>query len=243
MDQVRPFADDRLLVGCLYCGGRADTRDHVPSKVFLDAPFPEQLPVVHACATCNNGFSADEQYLACLVEAAIAGTTEPDRVERAVVAKMFQRSPKLRARIEAARSESEGLVSYAPEASRVLNVILKLARGHAAFELSLPCREEPSRVSIRPLHVMSKEEREEFQDVHVPEIWPEVGSRAMQRTIVFQPRISLPGGEVRLEPLLIQDWIEVQEDRYSYLATTDGAEVRVRILIRGYLACDVRWET
>jgi hypothetical protein len=64
MDQLRDHADNRLINGCIYCGGPEETRDHVPSRVFLDSPPPENLPVVWACASCNQGFSLDEAYLA-----------------------------------------------------------------------------------------------------------------------------------------------------------------------------------
>src|SRR5438105_2056850 len=35
MDQLKSYADDRLINGCVYCGGPEETRDHVPSRVFL----------------------------------------------------------------------------------------------------------------------------------------------------------------------------------------------------------------
>ena len=53
VDQLRNFADSRLIAGCVYCAGVNDTRDHVPSRVFLDSPLPENLPVVPACRACN----------------------------------------------------------------------------------------------------------------------------------------------------------------------------------------------
>jgi hypothetical protein len=61
----------------------------------------------------------------------------------------------------------------------------------------------------------------------VPEalIWPEVGSRAMQRV--------LEDGEA--------GWIAVQPGRYRVLAHADGG-VLVRIVIAGYLAAEARWD-
>jgi len=211
------------------------------SRAFLDAPFPEHLPGVGACLSCNNGFSADEEYLACLVEAAVAGTTDPKAMRRPSVQRAFARSVKLRARLEAARYEEAGKTWFAPEQARVLNVVVKLARGHAAFELSQPCREQPASVLCRPLITMSGQEREEFEEPYFPEILPEVGSRASRRLMVIQPTLAGFGASVPVPGLMLQDWQEVQKDRYSYLATDDGAEIRVRILIGGYLACDVRW--
>jgi hypothetical protein len=48
---------------CIYCGESANTREHVPSKVFLSRPYPENLPTVPACFDCNNSFSEDELFL------------------------------------------------------------------------------------------------------------------------------------------------------------------------------------
>ena len=46
MDQLRDFADSRLLNGCIHCGAPAETRDHVPSRCLLERPYPENLPAV-----------------------------------------------------------------------------------------------------------------------------------------------------------------------------------------------------
>lgn len=69
MDQLTDIADTRLINGCIYCGGAAETRDHVPSRILLDPLYPENLSVVGSCESCNQGFSRDEQYLVCLLEA------------------------------------------------------------------------------------------------------------------------------------------------------------------------------
>ena len=82
MDPRHVFVDQRLTGMCVYCGGTPNTRDHVPSIVFLDEPLPRDLPVVDACEKCNNGFSIHEQYLACLLECAIHGSVEPEHVKR-----------------------------------------------------------------------------------------------------------------------------------------------------------------
>src|SRR5688572_19077945 len=112
MDQLKNYADDRLVNGCIYCGGPEETRDHVPSRVLLDPPLPENLPVVAACSFCNSSFSQDEEYFACLIESVISGTTEPDLMRRPGVANILRRAPALRARIEAARSTKDGQTQF-----------------------------------------------------------------------------------------------------------------------------------
>lgn len=243
MEQYRHLADGRLVVGCTYCGAPENTRDHVPSRVLLDSPFPENLPVVGACLDCNNGFSQDEQYLACLIESVIAGSTDPSQFRRPSVAEAMRRIPALRARIENARHSDGDTTRFDVEWGRVENVLLKLARGHAAFELSQVCRQKPDSIWYRPLVTLTEQEREEFDACHVAELFGEVGSRGMQRLLVTQVQFQSASGETRTRYLLVNDWVVVQEDRYRYLAVDDGGEVSVRIVISEYLACEVAWAT
>ncbi|WMD20191.1 hypothetical protein RAS12_26875 [Achromobacter seleniivolatilans] len=240
MDQFTDFADSRLIDGCIYCGGFPDTRDHVPSRSLLDAPLPENLPVVGACRKCNNAFSSDEEYFVCLLETVLRGST--DSVQRPLVGRIFRRSPALRAKIQAARQERDGQVIFAIEADRVKVVLLKLARGHAAYELSSVCRGEPTVFSWGPLALLSEEQREFIEDVHVPELYPEIGSRAMQRMVVAQFTCAgLDGTERQNNALLIHDWLEVQKGRYRYIAYEDYSGVQVKIVIDEYLYCYASW--
>lgn len=48
---------------CAYCGDERElTDDHVPPKLLLEAPFPDNLITVPACAPCNRGFQRDDEY-------------------------------------------------------------------------------------------------------------------------------------------------------------------------------------
>ena len=143
MDPLTDFADNRLINGCIYCEGSAETRDQVPSRLLLEPPYPENLPIVGSCNSCNQAFSKDEQYLVCLLEAALVGSTDPDKIRRPSVAQTLRRSPALQARIESSKIQIDGRTEFIVEEERIKNVMLKLARGHAAFELSQLCREEP----------------------------------------------------------------------------------------------------
>lgn len=241
MDQLKDLADDRLLQGCIYCGGAAETRDHVPSRVLLDSPLPSNLPVVAACYDCNNGFSRDEEYLACLIDCAIAGSTDPQRIRRRNVASILQRSPALRARIETAKSVIDGRASFAAEEARVRNVLLKLARGHAAFELSMPLRETPTWLMWWPRSMMTDEQRDGYDASHVIHLFGEVGSRGTQRLLVTQVTLASRTGDVATLNFIINDWIDVQEDRYRYLAIHDSDGIRIKIVLSEFLACEVAW--
>lgn len=160
MNQVHNLADNRLINGCIYCGGLADTRDHVPSKCLLEPPYPTNLSVVDCCDSCNQDFSKDEQYFVCLLESVLCGSTDPAKIKRPSVARVMENSPALRQRIESSKTEINGQTAFIPETERIKKVMLKLARGHAAFELSQPCREEPDHFWCCPLLLLSQEDRE-----------------------------------------------------------------------------------
>jgi len=242
VDQLKDYADDRLLHGCIYCDfGNEETRDHVPSRVFLDQPFPTNLPVVPACNSCNNGFSSDEKYLACLIECAIAGSTDPDRIQRPRVATMLRTTPALSARIEAAKSIIDGRVCFTAEEGRVENVIRKLARGHAAFELSMPLRRQPTSLMWWPISQMTDEEIESFDAAYITSNFGEVGSRGLQRLLVTQVKLKSSTGQMSSMNLLVNDWVDVQEGRYRYLAIDNSEGVKIKIIIAEFLACEVTW--
>jgi hypothetical protein len=97
---------------CTYCGAMPATRDHVPSRVLLDEPFPTNLPVVSACEDCNNGFSLDEQYLACLIECAMSGSAEPESVHRGKIQRILMEKPAFAALIASCRRENESGVFF-----------------------------------------------------------------------------------------------------------------------------------
>lgn len=241
MDQLRDYADDRLVHGCVYCGADAETRDHVPSRVFLDPPFPENLPVVGACWKCNNGFSKDEEYLACLLECVIAGSTEPDLIRRPRIADRLRTKPALRARLEAAKLTYDGQTVFEAENDRVRNVLVKLARGHAVFELSQPCRQEPSSAWWCPLQTMDAAQLDDYDAAHVLGLFGEVGSRGFQRTMIIQATLMGPDGQPTIAGLVVNDWMDVQDERYRYLAIDTAEAVVIKIVIAEYLACEVTW--
>lgn len=241
MKQLNNFADNRLIDGCIYCGGSADTRDHVPSKCLLEQPFPDNLPVVGCCYSCNQNFSKDEQYFVCLIESVLCGSTDPAKIGHPSVARMMQNSPNLRQRIENSKIEVDGQIAFVPEIERIDNVMLKLARGHAAFELSQPCRRKPDHFWCGPLLILPQEERELFNSVYFQQASGEVGSRSMQRLLVTQITRLAENGELQSVGFIINYWIDVQDNRYRFLAIDDMGKIEIRIVIAEYFACEVVW--
>ncbi|WP_134971633.1 hypothetical protein [Stenotrophomonas maltophilia] len=176
MEQVKDYSDSRLYAGCVYCGMQVTTRDHVPSKAFLDAPYPENLPVVGACKDCNEGFSKDERYVACVIEVARRGSSEPLEMRRLTVAATLQRSPNLKALIDSGRSELNGRVQYGFDSNRLERVLVKLAKGHACYELAVWNLRAPSSVWWAPLVALSELERDQFDEPVLVNTIGEVGS-------------------------------------------------------------------
>lgn len=228
MDQLRNYGDTRQTGSCAYCGRATGTRDHVPSRVLLDEPYPTNLPVVPACDECNQSFSLDEQYVACLVECSRLGTSDPAVLERTKVGRILRENPALASRLRQATERDGGPVSPKVEPDRLERVVLKLAKGHALFELNEPMYDPPAHVSALAFHNLGPEERQTFETPPQVRILPEVGSRAMQRMIVA-------GSSV------FSDWILVQPGRYRYLTTAAESETDIRIVMSEYLACQVTW--
>lgn len=242
MDQLRYLGDDRMVGFCVYCGGPPETRDHVPSRVLLDTPYPENLPVVESCERCNGGFSSDEEYLACLIDCVVAGSTA--NVKRQKIARILRERPALALLLEAARTVDGSVTSFRISESRVRNVISKLAQGHVAYELGIGRMEGQPQIAWSPFEWLDLEARERFETPHELVGYPEVGSRASQRFEVVSMTLaptdpSLPSQEVQM--LMRPGWLEVQEGRYRYLAQDLGDEVVVRIVLSEFLACEVVW--
>jgi hypothetical protein len=82
MDPQKLCADERHGAYRVFCSAEPTTREHVVSRILLDDPLPENLPLVYSCQECNNGFSSDEEYLACLIDCVVSGSTDHMLVQR-----------------------------------------------------------------------------------------------------------------------------------------------------------------
>ena len=235
MEKLSNFGDRRQTGFCVHCGGSTETKDHAPSKIFLDLPYPPDLPTLPCCARCNQGFAADEEYLGVFIDCVLSGTTEATKLQREKTRRALANNDGLRARIERAKKEAstpggEKLTVWQAEEHRVRNVVIKLARCHAAFELNEPQLDEPTHIMFMPLTLMNRVQRKQFEDHPfdgVLDVWPEVGSRAMQRALIADVAYN-------------EGWLTVQERRYRYMAVGEG-EIVVRGVLSEYLAYEVIW--
>jgi len=233
MKQMANYGDDRQKGFCVHCGGSTETRDHAPSKVLLDKPYPANLPILPCCQKCNEGFSLDEEYLACFVECIVSGLTEPSKLQRDNIKRILNVNSSLRASIEQAKEENltlfgEKEVFWKPQEARARNVVMKLVRCHVAYELNEPRLDDPQHIMVTPLPQLNDIQRSRFESLPDTHLWPEAGSRAMQRLLIEDKAYS-------------EGWITVQQGRYRYM--TVGAEhVMVRGVLSEYLAYEVIWE-
>lgn len=230
MRQIKTFSDQRLDEMCSYCGDAPETRDHVPSRILLDDPFPENLPVVPCCLKCNQDFSLDEEYFACAIECIIHGTTNTGKLKREKVKSILDRKEPLRKRIEDSFLMQDGQLMFKFEEKRFRNVVSKLAKGHAKFENSEPMFDEPVSISMIPLDLMTEEQADNFFSPIELNKLPEVGSRALQQIVIKMDK-NIP----------YSDWTTVQENNYRYSVTYNFG-VTVKIVIWEYLAVEVIWE-
>ncbi|MNS37766.1 hypothetical protein D3C72_699950 [compost metagenome] len=132
-------------------------------------------------------------------------------------------------------------VHYNIEPQRVENIVLKLARGHAWFELSQVCQMEPTSIWWQPISLLSDDQRDAFEDLEFVELLGEIGSRGSQRVLATQITLQSETGESLTFEVLFNDWLHVQEGNYRYHAADHDGEVKIKIVIREYLACEVTW--
>lgn len=224
MNQINTFSDRRLEDYCTYCGGPNQTRDHVPSKILLEQPYPENLPLVPCCNKCNNGFSLDEEYFACLIECIIAGSTDSKNLRRERIKRILDRKPSLRAKLTLAMVQNEDGIAFSVERERVESVVKKLGVGHLKFENSDAPIDAKASINFTSRHLLSEGQKNEFFDPQ-ESLLPEMGSRGLTRMFETNDRDR-------------SHWIDVQEGIYSYSVIGDT----VRILIWDYLACEITWD-
>lgn len=160
-----------------------------------------------------------------MISCTIAGSTDLDLLERKKIGRILDKKPSLRTRLERVRQQTASGTQFLPENDRVKSVITKLAQGHVLYELGESHHEDPAEIVIRPLIMFTEDELNWFEEPEPSPIWPEVGSRAMQR-------MAMNGG--------MAPWVEVQEGRYRFRACA-GAEVELRIVLHEYLAAYCRW--
>lgn len=243
-DLLKPFVEysRKGVHYCIYCGGLADTREHVPSRTFLNKPLPSDLPVLPACQRCNNGFSSDElytkTYIMCLKEA--LDNNNPDCLQIESVDRKEIRDAK-----NAVKEVIEtNTLTYDKRVGRVL---LKLAIGHAIYELSegyysLKWNGTPlyTKYIIRPAVSESEWNDLEYAEPMNDKMLPEIGSRVFRNLLVLQmPLVSFETKEQSNLNLTMMDWTDIQDGVYRYIAYFEDDKLIVKMIIMDYLYGEV----
>lgn len=113
---------------CIFCGEKANTREHVVPRCFLDKPYPKDLPTLPSCHVCNNSFSEDEQYLMYLIDFLKSVEENQGESIRAKVEKTYRHSSSLEDRMfESIKIDEDESVFFAIETNRVVRVLVKIA--------------------------------------------------------------------------------------------------------------------
>lgn len=224
------YGDTRLNNFCAYCGNLAETEDHVPSRCFLDKPYPEDMPVVPCCSKCNHNFSVDEEYVSCLIDCMKANTVIPSEVPREKTRNTLLHSPKLQERIASQKREFGGMTIYDFEKERFEKVIRKLAFGHLAYENDTISWDSTYNISMWLLPEMSDSQKKTFFQKYNGVLLPEVSSHGLEHVVLC----SMDNDDNSFS----SPWITVQEGRYAYCVSPDSD--RVKFIIADFLTVEVR---
>lgn len=230
---------------CIYCGEEAKTREHCPSKVFLQSPLPTDLPVLPACNDCNNGYSKDERFTFRVIELLYRYYEELGEKN-----------------IEINNGDTKDIIEvkeyvndFIKQRNRIFNdrmgeTFIKLAIGHAAYEISKGYYSQdwdgiPLYVTyvIKPL--LSKEQWEglEYAELIHNEPLPEIGSRVYRNVYVVQvPLMDINGKSNKLLEACFMDWTDVQDGNYKYIAFMHGDQIIVKIIIKEFLYAEIVFE-
>lgn len=237
MKGMTDYADERHKAWCIHCGsilGSVESNlDHVPSKTILDRPFPENLPTVRICKSCNTSFSNDEEYFTAFLGSVLAGTADPNRqvVERAekILDSNYRLQDEIESQLKVVKdADGNDQVTFVPDLARIQNVVVKNARGHVLFEYGQPAEGEPARIAIQPIPTLPADTLASFETIDYGAGWPEVGSRLMTRLAT--------GEDMRAD-----GWVVVQPNVYRF-AVMENDQFVVRTVIREYLATEVAWD-
>lgn len=228
--------DKSVENGCVYCGKPANTREHVPSKAFLSRPYPEDLSTIPACFDCNNGFSADEKYVSCFLDV-LKAAVYPDYTCRIETMQRLETDKELQQLINKQINKSDGKINYNLDEKRLCRILIKLAKGHAGFEVDHISFDDVD-ISVWYNFIFNMEESviDEFEEIPQTDIAPEVGSRGCVTPFVVQ------NIETR-EAVGFILWNDVQEGQYRYqVMYNKTGGICVKIIIYEMLYCRIDFD-
>lgn len=244
-DLLRPYVEYSKTGTryCIYCGAIADTREHIPSKVFLNKPLPGDLPTLPACKNCNNSFSSDELYVNTYVECVKAICESKDI--KSMEIRLSDRKEIREAKTAVKATFDNGFFDVD---SRIERILYKLAIGHIVFEL-FDCYNidyySVADVIIKYVFKCSLSEREwrmlETIELLDKEVLPEIGSRSFRNLFVLDTKLqSIQDDNNTVLHHFFMDWTDIQDGIYRYIAYYNNGEIIVKMIIRDYLYGEIR---
>lgn len=228
MIQLNNYADKRQTSLCAYCGEHKTkfTRDHSPSKAFLNKPYPNNLYVLSACFTCNNNFSIDEEYVAYWIAIALYKLNGIKTNKYLNAIRAIERNDNLKKLFFGTNLFNEDDLVPIDE-NRLKNILYKLASGHVLYHHNNPKYELPATINWFFLSSLGINERYAYEQEILVEVYPEVGSRTIimdQYGNAYYP------------------WLIAQEGVYRYFVAETGNSQVVKIVFNEFLACEVLWK-
>lgn len=225
---------------CVYCGEKADTREHCPSKAFLKRPLPTDLPTVPACKKCNNDFSSDEKYTKKMIDFLYMHYKQSD----------YSFNMPFKDDDRETREAREAAKEFIKEPyfdERMANVFRKLAICHAAYEISVGffCDDwqgKPESVSYI-IHSMVDDDtwkKLEYAEMIDYDFLPEVGSRVFGNIYVVQlDAQDIDNTQKTKINVCMLDWTDIQNGYYKYQAFLREEKIYVKMIFNDFLYAEV----
>lgn len=249
LDTKNFWGDNRLIpyeaykrgtqMKCIYCGDFADTREHCPSRTFLQEPRPCDLPVLPACKKCNNSFSADELYVKTYIEH-MKATWLGNKVD---VKDKLKTNPQV---IKAQEKVNEILKTGKIVFDNKIGLILeKLAKCHCVYELTENYYSHEWELKNISYSFRSFVEENVWDSIERVEyitdcILPEIGSRCFRNIRVLEAVMENIDSNQETRQHLVLMWNIVQEGNYEYVAYLNcHREMIVKIIIMDFLYAEI----
>jgi hypothetical protein len=214
MEQYLDYSDERHNNGCIYCGRKPDSVDHIPARTFLDEPYPDNLQVLPVCTSCNNESSLDEEYVSFLIY--YLKHQESGALDEKHMKNKFSHAEALEDRVlnglNINKEEKNSRPIIDIETDRIKKVLNKYAFAHFCFERGEHPNGDAININFAFASQLTEEQIKIFNTISKEEIFPEIGSRLFQR--VFENGNS---------------WMVVQENNYRYFISQNQPYVRIVI--------------
>ncbi len=234
---------------CIYCGKESETREHCPSKVFLAKPYPDNLPTLPACSSCNNSYSSDELY----TEVYIDSLKYHARMSNSLTNNKYKDS---NTAFYDAKTDLEYYNKFGvfKRNDRINRILTKLAICHMVYDLTEGysvdgCSIIPSEISCKFSFEMTNTEISDFNCLldMSNKILPILGSRVYDRIYVIEPVLesfitinSNEENKIISAPVIVMGWYDVQAENYRYISwlENDGT-FHIRMIIHNFLYSEV----